>query len=128
MNNESKDCLAEVKKSAGALVYVVTVLGCFLIVAALVWLMKHYTAAAPLGTDRAEIRRKALSELRAANTEILYSPNYVWKDQAKGVVRLPIDRAVELSVQLWQNPAAARSNMIARVEKATAVAPPPSYE
>ncbi len=128
MNDENKDCCAEVKKQFGALAYVVTVLGCFLIVAGLVWLMKHYTAGAPLGEDRAEVRRKALAELRAANHDILYNANYVWENQAKGVVRLPIDRAMELSLQLWQNPAAARSNMIARVEKATAVAPPPSYE
>jgi len=35
---------------------------------------------------------------------------------------------MELSLKLWQNPAAARTNLIARVEKATAVTPPPSYE
>jgi len=41
----------------------------------------------------------------------------------KGIVRLPIQRAVELTLQEWQNPAAARSNLISRVDKATAVPP-----
>jgi hypothetical protein len=108
--------------------YIAAVLGAFLIVAALVWITYRYTRPEPLGEDRAEVRRKALAELRAANEEILHNPGYVWQDPAKGVVRLPIDRAMELSLKLWQNPAAARSNLITRVEKATAVAPPPSYE
>ena len=43
-------------------------------------------------------------------------------------MRIPIDRAVELSLKLWQDPAAARSNLIARVEKATAVPPPQQLE
>jgi hypothetical protein len=90
--------------------------------------MFHYTRPAPLGEDRAAVRRKALMELRASNHDVLENPHYVWQDPAKGVVRMPIDRAVELALKLWQNPASARSNLIARVEKATAVAPPPAYE
>jgi hypothetical protein len=38
-------------------------------------------------------------------------------------VRLPIAEAMKLALRDWQNPAAARSNLIARVEKATAVPP-----
>jgi hypothetical protein len=38
-------------------------------------------------------------------------------------VRLPINEAMKLALREWQNPAAARSNLIARVEKATAVPP-----
>ena len=116
------------KKSCCQCGYTIAVLGTFLIVAGLVWVMIHYTRPAPLGDERANERRKALMELRAANEEILNNPNYVWQDQNKGIVRMPINQAVELSLKLWQNPAAARSNLIARVEKATAVAPPPSYE
>ena len=53
------------------------------------------------------------------------SDSYGWVDQAKGVVRLPIAEARKLALREWQNPAAARSNLIARVEKATAAPPPP---
>ena len=101
--------------------YATGILGCFLIVAALVWAMRHYTQPAPLGEDRVAARKKALSELRAVEAEELST--YGWLDQAKGVVRLPIAEAKKMTLRDWQNPAAARSNLIARVEKATAVPP-----
>ena len=101
--------------------YVIAILGTLLLMAALVLLMRHYTQPAPLGTDRALERIKNLKEMRAANEEALN--NYAWQDQAKGLVRLPVARAMEITLQEWQNPAAARSNLIARMEKATAPAP-----
>jgi hypothetical protein len=104
------------------LAYAVGILGAFLIIAALVWAMRHYTQPAPLGEDRAAVRAKALTELRAAESEALTTP--AWLDQSKGLVRLPIDVAVEMVQKGYgENPAAARSNLIARVEKATAVPP-----
>ncbi|HZV35278.1 MAG TPA: hypothetical protein VFB72_11950 [Verrucomicrobiae bacterium] len=108
--------------------YVVAILGAFLIVYILVRITYSYTRPEPIGEDRAAMRSKALAELRAANEEVLHNPSYVWQDPAKGIVRMPIDRAKELALKLWQHPDSARSNLIARVEKATAVAPPPSYE
>ena len=102
--------------------YLVGVLGAFLIVAGLVWAMKHYTQPAPLGEDRIAVRTKALADLRAAEAEALQHPG--WVDQARGIVRLPIEEAVQMVERDWgQNPAAARSNLIARVEKATAPLP-----
>jgi hypothetical protein len=104
--------------------YVFGTLGCFLIVAALVWAMRHYTRPAPLGEDRATIRAKALAELRGAEADALANP--AWLDQGKGLVRLPIEVAMKLVQDEWgNNPSAARSNLIARVEKATYVPPPP---
>lgn len=109
-----------------ALAYIVGVLGAFLIVAALVWAMRHYTQPAPLGEDRALVRAKALAELRGAEAEALSTP--AWLDPGKGLVRLPIDEAMNFVEREWgRNPAAARSNLIARVEKATA-APPKAPE
>jgi hypothetical protein len=105
--------------------YVIGFLGCFLIVAALAWAMLHYSQPAPLGEDRIAVRKKALAELRQAEADELN--NYGWVDQAKGVVRLPIAEAKKMALRNWQNPAAARSNLIARVEKATA-APPKAPE
>ena len=102
--------------------YVVAVLGAFLIVGALVRAMIHYTQPAPLGEDRAAVRAKALADIRGAEAEALEHPG--WVDQAKGVVRLPIDEAMKLVERDWgQDPAAARSNLISRVEKATALPP-----
>ena len=104
------------------LAYVIGILGSLLIVAALVWAMQRYTQPPPLGQDRVAVRKKALADLRAAEASEL--ENYGWVDQPKGVVRLPIAEAMQLALRDWQNPAAARSNLIARVQKATFVPPP----
>ena len=104
--------------------YVAGIIGSFLIVAALVWVMRHYTRPASLDEDRVAVRTKALAELRATEAEALSTP--AWIDQSKGLVRLPIQDAMKLVEQEWgQNPAAARSNLISRVEKATFTPPPP---
>jgi hypothetical protein len=99
----------------------VAALGACLIFVALVWTTRQYTRPAPLGADRKAERAKALAELRAAETEALNSA--AWMDQPKGIVRLPIAEAMKLAEREWQNPAQARSNLIARVEKATALPP-----
>jgi hypothetical protein len=107
------------------LALVAGILGSLLIVAVLAWAMRHYTQPLPLGEDRVAARKKALAELRAAEASELTT--YGWVDQGKGVVRLPIAEAIKLTLREWQNPPSARSNLIARVEKATAVpAPPPA--
>ncbi len=116
---------AEPARDRTKLAYVLGILGSFLIVAALVWAMHRYTQPPPLGEDRVAVRTKALAELRAAEAEELN--NYGWIDPAKGVVRLPIAAAMKLALRVWQNPAAARTNLIARVEMATA-APPKAPE
>jgi hypothetical protein len=104
------------------LAYIVAILGSFLIVAGLVWAMRHYTQPSPLGEDRAAVRAKALADLRATETEALN--NAAWLDQPKGIVRLRIEDAMKIVEQEWgRNPSAARSNLISRVEKATALPP-----
>src|SRR3974377_1750252 len=99
--------------------YLAGILGSFLIVAALVWAMHRYTQPPPLGEDRAAARAKALGELRATEADALEHAG--WVEQTKGIVRLPIEEAVKMIEQDWGP--AARSNLISRVEKATA--PPP---
>lgn len=101
--------------------YLVGIVGSFLIVAALVWFMYRYTRPAPLNQARAEERKKNLADLQNASADALN--NYAWQDQGKGFVRLPISRAMELTIQEYQNPAVTRSNMAARADKA--FEPPP---
>lgn len=120
MNAERKCC-----NCSAICAYSVAVIGSFLIVAGLVWVMYCYTRPEPLGEDRATVRRKTLADVRTADAEVLNNPNYVWQDQSKGIVRLPLKSAMELSLRLWQDPAAARSNLISRAEKAFYVPPPP---
>jgi len=54
--------------------YVAGILGCFLIVAALVWAMRYYTQPPPLGEDRIALRKKAprgASRCRSRRAEYL---------------------------------------------------------
>jgi len=105
--------------------YVVTVLGALLIVGFLAWLMYLFTQPAPLGQNRAAERSKALTELRAYESDQLN--NVGWIDPAKGLVRLRIEDAMKLIEQQWaKDPAAARSNLISRVEAANPPPPKPA--
>lgn len=101
--------------------YVVGIVGSLLIVAALVQLMKQYTRPEPLGQDRTAERYKNLTQQR--ETDSVQLNQYGWEDAGKGIVRLPIQRAIEIAVQEWKNPAAARSNLILQAEKKTALPP-----
>lgn len=108
--------------------YVVAIIGAFLIMAALVAAIKHYSKPADLNAARSEERRKALAQIRNENADAL--DNYAWQNQAKGIVRLPIERAKKLTIEEWQNPAAARSNLISRADESVKKAPekPSQYE
>jgi hypothetical protein len=111
-------------RSVGA--YLVGILGSFLVIAGMAWAIHRYTQPAPLGEDRAAVRAKALMELRAAEAEALN--NTGWVDPTKGLVRLRIEDAMRIVEREWgRNPSAARSNLVERVEKATA-APPKAPE
>lgn len=92
---------------------VLAILGTFLVMAFLVGLMRHYTATPSLTADRAAERMKILSDFKAANAPLL--EKYDWQDKDKGIVRVPVERAKELVLEEWQNPAAARSNLMALV-------------
>ena len=97
------------------------ILGAFLIVLVLVSAMKYYTRPAPLNQARIDERKKALAELHAESAKGLNT--YEVTDAGKGIVRLKIERAMELTQEAYKNPAAARADLIARAEKASAPAP-----
>ena len=107
----------------GLAAYAVAALGSLLIVYALVKVMQHYTRPLPVNQARIEERKKLRTEQTAAETDAVN--NYGWVDQAKGIVRLPVTNAVELTIKEYRNPAAARSNLIALSDKAAAQAPKP---
>jgi hypothetical protein len=101
----------------------VGIAGAFLVVAGLVGVMRNSNPPPPLDQNRVAQRKAALAEIRDANMKSLN--NYDWQDQGKGLARLTIDHAMALTVADYKNPAAARSNHLARAEKAFFVAPPP---
>ena len=91
------------------------------VVTVLILAMKHSLHPPAIDADTAAARVKALSELRVTESNALNQAG--WIDRSRGLVRLPIAEAMRITENEWQNPAAARSNLIARVEKATAPAP-----
>ena len=117
----SADANNQKGRSACPVVFAVIVAS--LIFALLVLKMQQYIpSTAPDAARKAE-RAKALADLRADEASALSSP--AWIDQAKGLVRLPISEAMKLAEREWETPAQARSNLVARVEKATALPPKP---
>jgi hypothetical protein len=74
-----------------------------------------------LDADRGAERSKALADLRASEDKLLNTPG--WVDQQRGIVRLPIETAIQQAAQAWQNPEQARADLKARAEKAAAPVP-----
>ena len=58
------------------------------------WLNRSESATETEDLARAAVRTKNLSELQAADSNSLTT--YGWNDQAKGVVHIPITKAMEL--------------------------------
>jgi len=74
-----------------------------------------------IDADRAAERVKAFHEMNVAEEKTLSAAG--WIDQSRGTVRLPVESAIQLAAQQWRNPAAARAELIARQEKASAELP-----
>ena len=71
--------------------------------------------------DRGAERSKALDEIHATEDKTLDTAAVI--DAQRGIVRLPIDTAMQLAAQAWKNPSAARADLKARAEKAAAELP-----
>ncbi len=85
-------------------------------------MLKHYTAtgAKAARTARAQERAKAQAELRQTTAQEMNSTAVL--DKAKGVYRIPVTTAMELTLKDYQE-VTGRTAFVARVEKITA--PPP---
>lgn len=100
----------------------VAVVVSFFLMSGVIWLMYHYTQPGPVEEARWTERAKNLAELNAKNKEEL--ENLGWVSQDRGVVRLPIARAMELTVKEWQDSAAGRTGLIVRMERTLPPMPP----
>jgi len=116
MNGETKNNLEQPVWHIG----VVFVAACFLF-AALVAILKFSAQPPKIDADRAAMISKALFEMRT--NEIASLNNAGWADQPRGIVRLPIETAMQMTERNWQNPAQARADLIARAENAAKPAP-----
>jgi hypothetical protein len=90
-----------------------------LLFAGLVAIVKFSTAVPAIDADRAAVRTKALAEIRAAEAKSLTTVG--WADEARGIVRLPVETAMQIVAS--KNSADTRADLIARAEKAAAPAP-----
>jgi hypothetical protein len=102
-------------------VFVIFITAAFLAMPALIYRERHKTHAQPLGYERANERSAALENVKTNSAATLET--YGWRNKNEGIVRIPIDRAKDLTVQELQNPAAARKELLARAAKA--FTPPP---
>lgn len=88
-----------------SLVSVLAILCCFGVFFLLVYLayLPNQSGGAFEGNGilTAEQRKEKLTELRA--NEAKHESSYAWIDQSAGVVQLPIERAMELTVQRYQS-------------------------
>jgi hypothetical protein len=96
------------------------VVACFLFVA-LVVVVKFSVSVPAIDADRAAVRSKALAEIRAAEATALNTAG--WADKDRGLVRLPIETAMQLAESAAKDPAAARADLMARAKKAVAPLP-----
>ena len=95
---------------AGSLVFIVLAVA-----------VRLLTAVPDIDADAAAKRSQALAQIRA--TEYTNLNVIAWIDAPRGIVRLPIDVAIQKTEQAWQDPAQARADLIAREKKAVAPAP-----
>ena len=96
------------------------------IVCAACWMvsLSKFSAAAPLPTAaRDQQRLKARADIHEISSAVLrtYGPQY----PEKGFIWVPIDRAMDLIVTEWKDPAAGRSNLLLRAAIALEIPPPP---
>jgi hypothetical protein len=91
--------MSDAAPKTGFLITAAAVIGGFLIFALIlvVAYLPNKPEALPQGTKTPEERATILRELRAKETAAATS--YGWVDQTKGVVRIPIERAMQLTVE-----------------------------
>jgi hypothetical protein len=110
-------------KGARMTISVLAILGAFLLMVFVVRQMTKVAQPAPVGAERAAARAKDNAAIRAEGAQSLENWGYV--DPTRGITRLPIEEAKKLTIQGYQNAAAFRTDVLARVEKATAPPPKP---
>ena len=115
--NENKNT-PEVNHTSGAAVAFIAGALIFLVLIVIVKLTLKVPA---IDANRATFISNNLYQIRTNEEASLNNPG--WVDKDRGVVRLPIDRAIQLTEFYWQDPAAGRNELIERAKKAAALAP-----
>lgn len=114
MSKDSNCC--QKARTVGA--YLVGGIGAFLIIGALTWLAIRQPVSA-VDAERATLRAKYRSELDAASQQALTGYSLDTEALAKGnkVYHVPIERALEIAVEDFKDPAAGRAKLLQRLEE-----------
>src|SRR5208283_2216653 len=110
--------LERINRASAAAIGFLIISGIFATLAVGLKLSLHTPA---IDADRAAERSKTLAEIRVTEDKALNTAATL--DAQRGVVRLPIEDAMKLAADRWQNPSTARADLNARAEKAAAELP-----
>jgi len=114
----NRNDLGQINRASGAAAGFV--IATFIFVALIV-IVKCSVAVPAIDADRDAAIAQSLMEIRSNEVVCLDNPG--WIDRQRGIVRLPLDTALQIAAREWQNPAQARADLLAREEKATAPLP-----
>ncbi len=114
----NRNDLGQINRASGAAAGFV--IATFIFVALIV-IVKCSVAVPAVDADRDAAIAQSLMEIRSNEMVSLENPG--WIDRQRGIVRLPLDTALQIAAREWQNPAQARADLLAREEKAIAPLP-----
>ncbi len=103
--------------------YAAAVLGAIFIVWGLNWMMRHYTEKVETETRAARSIERKAARVEIEKNILSVVDSYGWENQPKGIVRLPVERGMELIIAEYRDSATARKNLTDRLAKATAKPP-----
>jgi len=121
MSSCSSNCS---EKCRTATAYVVGVLGSFLIIGVLAWLVVG-TDAMPVDAQRAGERKTFRAQVEAPYQDLKSYGVVQGVPNAGGVYRIPIDRALEIASKEWATSTEGREKLLKRLESANTK---PSFE
>ena len=118
--------MENVNSKSKVMVTVVVVLATFLLMAFLVNRMISITKPEPVGVARATERTVEGAKIRAEGVE--KSKSWGLVDQPRGIVRLPVEDAVKLTLEGYKDAAKFKTDLAARLEKASVAPPKPKND
>lgn len=92
----SPESTEQTPSTAGMFLTSLAVLGCMLIFAGIVAIAYYYNKPAAANAEDVAIRAARIAEIEQSSADAVVS--YEWVDKANGVVRIPVERAMELTV------------------------------
>jgi hypothetical protein len=123
MENVNSNCNSKCGKTCLTIVVCVAT---FLLMGFLVNRMVKLTRPEPIGVARATERAVEGAKIRAEGVE--KSKSWGLVDAPRGIVRLPVEDAVKLTLEGYKDAAKFKADLAARLEKASVAPPKPKND